>query len=186
MTVNSPKRFVDKLIPILSSRLKVKNVMALPRLEKVVVNMGVTRAKDDAKVLDEAESMLAAITGQKPVRTVARKSISSFGLRKGKPIGCKVTLRGVRMYEFVGRLTHVVLPRIRDFKGVSVNSFDESGNYNFGVRDISIFPEVSSEIALSGNLYGLNITFGCRASDRKRSRALLECLGMPFVREEKK
>ncbi len=186
MTVNSPKKFVDELVPVLSSRLKMKNVMALPRLEKVVVNMGVTRAKDDAKVLDEAESILTAITGQKPVRTIARKSISSFGLRKGKPIGCKVTLRGIRMYEFVGRLTHVVLPRIRDFRGVSVKSFDESGNYNLGILDVSIFPEVSGEMALSGNSYGLNITFGCRTSDPEKSRVLLECLGMPFVREEKK
>ncbi len=186
MAVNSPKIFVDKLMRDLSSRLKVKNVMALPHLEKVVVNMGVTRAKDDAKVLEEAESMLAAITGQKPVRTVARKSISSFGLKKGKPIGCKVTLRGARMYEFIGKLTHVALPRIRDFKGVPIKSFDKFGNYNLGVRDISIFPEVSSEIALSGNSYGLNITFCCRASDSKKSHVLLKCLGMPFVREEKK
>jgi large subunit ribosomal protein L5 len=152
--------------------------MEVPKLEKVVINMGLGEAIQNAKILDSAQSELAAITGQKPIVTKAKKSIANFKLRAGMPIGCKVTLRRNRMYEFFDRLVNVALPRIRDFKGVSGKSFDGRGNYALGIREQIIFPEIDYDKI--DKIKGMNIVITTTAKSDEEGKALLKMMGMPF------
>jgi large subunit ribosomal protein L5 len=152
--------------------------MEVPKLEKVVINIGLGEAIQNAKVLDSAQSELAAITGQKPVVTKAKKSIANFKLRAGMPIGCKVTLRRNRMYEFFDRLVNVALPRIRDFKGISGKSFDGRGNYALGIREQIIFPEIDYDKI--DKIKGMNIVISTTAKSDEEGKALLKMMGMPF------
>jgi large subunit ribosomal protein L5 len=171
-------KYIQELRPALQKELGLTNVMAVPRLEKVVINMGVGEATQNAKVLDPAVAELAQITGQKPVVTKAKKSIAAFKVREGQPIGCMVTLRGDRMYEFLDRLLNVALPRVRDFRGVPTRSFDGRGNYTLGLKDQLIFPEI--DYSKVEHQKGMNITIVTTATSDEHSRALLKALGMPF------
>jgi large subunit ribosomal protein L5 len=171
-------RYFAELRPALQKELGLSNLMAVPRLEKIVVNMGVGEATQNAKVLDPAVAELAQITGQKPVVTKAKKSIAAFKVREGMPIGCMVTLRGDRMYEFLDRLLNVALPRVRDFRGVPVKSFDGRGNYTLGLRDQLIFPEI--DYSKVEHQKGMNITIVTTAGSDEHARALLKAMGMPF------
>jgi len=172
------ERFQKEIAPALAKELGVTNPMAVPRLHKVVVNMGVGEATQNAKVLDPLVRDLGEITGQKPVVTKAKKSIAAFKVREGMSIGAMVTLRGDRMYEFVDRLINIALPRVRDFRGVSGKSFDGRGNYTLGLRDQLIFPEI--DYAKVDKLKGMNVTIVTTARDDNQARALLKHLGMPF------
>jgi len=173
------KEFYKKeIVHELMKRLKYKNVMQVPRLDRIVINMGLSAAKEDIKVLDEAAEHLAAITGQKSIVTRAKKSISNFKLRKGMPIGCKVTLHGNMMYEFLDRLINVALPRVRDFRGVSLNGFDGQGNYNLGIQEHTIFPEIN--IDKVSKVKGMNISIVTTAPNRDEAYELLSLFGMPF------
>ena len=171
-------RFEKEVAPALLKELELANVMAVPRLHKIVVNMGVGEATQNAKVLDPAVNELGQITGQKPVVTRAKKSIAAFKVRQGQSIGAMVTLRGDRMYEFFDRLVNVVLPRVRDFKGVSTKSFDGRGNFTLGLHDQLIFPEISYEKV--DKLKGMNVTIVTTAANDNQARTLLKHLGMPF------
>jgi large subunit ribosomal protein L5 len=172
------QRFQKEVAPALMKELELKNPMAVPRLHKIVINMGVGEATQNAKVLDPATNELGQITGQKPVVTKAKKSIAAFKVRENMPIGAMVTLRGDRMYEFFDRLVNVALPRVRDFRGVSTKSFDGRGNYTLGVRDQLIFAEI--DYAKVEKLKGMNVTIVTTASDDNQARTLLRHLGMPF------
>jgi len=172
------QRFQKEIAPALMKELELTNPMAVPRLHKVVINMGVGEATQNAKVLDPAANELAQITGQKPVVTKAKKSIAAFKVREGMPIGAMVTLRGDRMFEFVDRLMNVALPRVRDFRGVSTKSFDGRGNYTLGLRDQLIFPEI--DYSKVEKLKGMNVTIVTTAKSDDEARALLKHLGMPF------
>lgn len=167
----------------LQKELSLKNVHQVPRLEKVVVNAGLGRAKDDKKLMEVATNTLRKITGQQPIQTTAKKSIASFKLREGNKIGLKVTLRGERMYEFMDRVITIVLPRLRDFHGVSPKSFDKSGNFALGLIDQSVFPELTFEETTT--LHGLQIVCVIKAVEPAHSRALLEKFGLPFEKERK-
>jgi large subunit ribosomal protein L5 len=171
-------KFEKEVAPALLKELELKNVMAVPRLHKIVVNMGVGEATQNAKVLDPAVNELGQITGQKPVVTRAKKSIAAFKVREGQSIGAMVTLRGDRMYEFLDRLVNIVLPRVRDFKGVSTKSFDGRGNFTLGLHDQLIFPEISYEKV--DKLKGMNVTIVTTAANDNQARTLLKHLGMPF------
>ncbi len=171
-------RFNAEVAPALMKEFELKNPMAVPHLHKIVVNMGVGEATQNAKVLDPAVNELGQITGQKPVVTRAKKSIAAFKVREGQPIGAMVTLRGDRMYEFFDRLVNVVLARVRDFRGVSTKSFDGRGNYTLGLRDQLIFPEI--DYAKVDKLKGMNITIVTTARNDDQARALLKHMGMPF------
>jgi large subunit ribosomal protein L5 len=171
-------RFEKEIAPALMKEFELKNPMAVPRINKVVVNMGVGEATQNAKVLDPAVAELQQITGQKPVVTKAKKSIAAFKVREGMPIGAMVTLRGDRMYEFLDRLINVALPRVRDFRGVSTKSFDGRGNYTLGLRDQLIFPEISYEKVDKSR--GMNVTIVTTARTDDQARALLKGFGMPF------
>src|SRR5213596_1367156 len=171
-------RFRKEVAPALMKEFDFKNPMAVPHLHKIVVNMGVGEATQNAKVLDPASNELGLITGQKPVITRAKKSIAAFKVREGQPIGAMVTLRGDRMYEFFDRLVNVVLPRVRDFRGVSTKSFDGRGNYTLGLHDQLIFPEI--DYAKVDKLKGMNVTIVTTARSDDQGRALLRHLGMPF------
>ena len=171
-------RFDKEVAPALLKELELKNVMAVPRLHKIIVNMGVGEATQNAKVLDPAVNELGQITGQKPVVTRAKKSIAAFKVRQGQSIGAMVTLRGDRMYEFFDRLVNIVLPRVRDFKGVSTKSFDGRGNYTIGLHDQLIFPEISYEKV--DKLKGMNVTIVTTAANDNQARSLLKHMGMPF------
>ena len=171
-------RFIKEVAPALMKELDRKNPMAVPHLHKIVVNMGVGEATQNAKVLDPAVNELTQITGQKPVTTRAKKSIAAFKVREGQAIGAMVTLRGDRMYEFFDRLVNVVLPRVRDFRGVSTKSFDGRGNYTLGLHDQLIFPEI--DYARVDKLKGMNVTIVTTARSDAESRALLKQMGMPF------
>jgi large subunit ribosomal protein L5 len=171
-------RFEKEVAPALLKELELANVMAVPRLHKIVVNMGVGEATQNAKVLDPAVNELGQITGQKPVVTRAKKSIAAFKVREGQSIGAMVTLRGDRMYEFFDRLVNIVLPRVRDFKGVSTRSFDGRGNFTLGLHDQLIFPEISYEKV--DKLKGMNVTIVTTAANDNQARTLLKHLGMPF------
>jgi len=172
------RRFHQEIAPALRKELELTNPMAVPHLDKIVVNVGVGEATQNAKVLDPAVNELAQITGQKPVITRARKSIAAFKVRAGQPIGAMVTLRGDRMYEFFDRLVNVVLPRVRDFRGVSTKSFDGRGNYTLGLHDQLIFPEI--DYARVDKLKGMNVTIVTTAGSDDQARSLLRHLGMPF------
>jgi len=171
-------KFEKEVAPALVKELELKNPMAVPRLNKIVVNMGVGEATQNAKVLDPAVNELGQITGQKPVVTRARKSIAAFKVREGQSIGAMVTLRGDRMYEFFDRLVNIVLPRVRDFRGVSTKSFDGRGNYTLGLHDQLIFPEISYEKV--DKQKGMNVTIVTTAANDNQARTLLKHLGMPF------
>ncbi len=170
--------FREQVVPALMKQFGYKSVMAVPRLRKVVVNMGVGDAIQDAKVMDSAADELATITGQKPSVRRAKKSISNFKLREGMAIGCAVTLRGSRMYEFMDRLMNLALPRVRDFRGVPARAFDGRGNYTLGIRDQLIFPEIN--YAKVQKVKGMNICIVTSAKTDEEGRALLAALGMPF------
>jgi large subunit ribosomal protein L5 len=178
MAARLRQRFLKEIAPALQKELDLQNPMAVPRLHKIVVNMGVGEATQNAKVLDPAVAELGQITGQKPVVTKAKKSIAAFKVREGMPIGAMVTLRGERMYEFLDRLINVVLPRVRDFRGVSTKSFDGRGNYTLGLRDQLIFPEI--DYAKVDKLKGMNVTIVTTAKSDNEARALLRSFGMPF------
>jgi len=171
-------RFDKEIAPALLKELELRNVMAVPRLHKIVVNMGVGEATQNAKVLDPAVYELGQITGQRPIITKAKKSIAAFKVRAGQSIGAMVTLRGDRMYEFFDRLVNIVLPRVRDFRGVSTKSFDGRGNYTLGLHDQLIFPEISYEKV--DKLKGMNVTIVTTAANDNQARTLLKHLGMPF------
>ncbi|HWR14340.1 MAG TPA: 50S ribosomal protein L5 [Terriglobales bacterium] len=177
-TARMREKYLKEVAPALLKEFDLKNAMAVPRLEKVVINMGVGEATQNAKLLDPAVNELTAITGQKAVVTKAKKSIAAFKVREGMPIGTMVTLRGDRMYEFLDRLINVALPRVRDFRGVSGKSFDGRGNYTLGLRDQLIFPEI--DYAKVEKLKGMNITIVTTARNDEQARALLRHMGMPF------
>ncbi len=177
-TIRLKEKFDKEIAPALMKELGLKNPMAVPRLHKIVVNMGVGEATQNAKVLDPLVNDVGQITGQKPVVTRAKKSIAAFKVRAGMPIGAMVTLRGNRMYEFMDRLVNIALARVRDFRGVSTKSFDGRGNYTLGLRDQLIFPEI--DYAKVDKLKGMNVTIVTTARDDNQARALLKQLGMPF------
>jgi large subunit ribosomal protein L5 len=175
------ERYTKEIAPALLKAFQFKNVMQVPRVEKVVVNIGLGEALDNPKALEAATADLMQITGQKPVSTKARKSIANFKLREGRLIGTKVTLRGDRMWAFLDRLLNIALPRVRDFRGVSANAFDGRGNYTLGLRDQLVFPEI--EYDKIDKLRGMEITIVTSARDDDSARALLQMLGMPFKKE---
>jgi large subunit ribosomal protein L5 len=170
--------YQDKVVPALIKRFNYKNGMQVPRLEKIVINMGLGEAIQNIKILDSAAQELSQITGQKPVITKAKKSIAQFKLRTGMPIGCSVTLRKERMYEFFSRLVNVALPRVRDFKGLSGKSFDGRGNYALGIREQLIFPEIHYDKI--DKVKGMNIVIVTTAKTDEEGKELLKLLGMPF------
>ena len=178
MAARLKERYQKEVAPAIAKEFGIKNPMAVPRVEKVVLNMGMGEAIANAKILDTAADELRAITGQKPVVTKAKKSIASFKLRQGMPIGVSVTLRGDRMYEFLDRLVSIALPRVRDFRGVSPKAFDGRGNYTIGVREQLIFPEI--DFNKVDKLRGMNISIVTTARNDEQARALLKGLGMPF------
>jgi large subunit ribosomal protein L5 len=171
-------KFEKEVAQALLKELDLKNSMAVPRLNKIVVNMGMGEATQNSKILDPAVNELGQITGQKPIITKAKKSIAAFKVREGQAIGTMVTLRGDRMYEFFDRLVNIVLPRVRDFKGVSTKSFDGRGNYTLGLHDQLIFPEISYEKV--DKMKGMNVTIVTTAANDNQARSLLKHLGMPF------
>ncbi|HEY4718485.1 MAG TPA: 50S ribosomal protein L5 [Anaerolineales bacterium] len=175
------ERYQKEIVPALKKSLGVDNVMEVPRLQKVVLNIGIGQAQGEAKVLDAAVEDLATITGQKPVVTKARKSIANFKLREGVSIGVKVTLRGERMWAFFDRLVNLALPRVRDFRGVSPNAFDGRGNYTMGFNEQLVFPEIQYDSI--EQVRGLEVTIVTTARNDEEGRALLQMLGMPFRRE---
>ena len=177
-TARMREKYVKEVLPALMKEFSLDNPMAAPKLEKIVVNMGVGEATQNAKVIDPAASEVGLITGQKPVVTKAKKSIAAFKVREGMPIGVMVTLRGDRMYEFFDRLVNVALPRVRDFRGVPTKSFDGRGNYTLGVRDQLIFPEI--DYSKVEKMKGMNITIVTTAGNDDQARALLKHMGMPF------
>lgn len=167
----------------LQKELGLSNANQVPRLEKIVVNIGLGRAKDDKKVIEAANNTIRKITGQQPIETIAHKSIATFKLREGNKIGLKVTLRGDRMYEFMDRLVNIVLPRLRDFHGVSAKAFDKSGNFSVGLTDQSVFPELTFDETTTS--HGLQAVFVIKADKPADAKALLEKFGMPFTKEGK-
>lgn len=171
-------KYVKEVLPSMMKEFSYKNVMEVPKVQKIVLNVGLGEAIQNIKLLDAAQKELSVISGQKPIVTKAKKSIASFKLRKGVPIGCKVTLRGDRMYEFLDRLISIALPRIRDFKGVSGKSFDGRGNYSLGLKEQFIFPEIDYDKVEM--VHGLDVTICTTAQTDKESKALLRSLGMPF------
>ncbi|MEZ5426507.1 MAG: 50S ribosomal protein L5 [Pyrinomonadaceae bacterium] len=171
-------KYKNEIAPAIAKEFGIENVMAIPKLEKIVVNMGVGEAIGNSKVLDTAVEELQTITGQKPVITKAKKSIAAFKLRQGMSIGTMVTLRGERMYEFIDRLISVALPRVRDFRGISSRAFDGRGNYTLGIREQLIFPEI--DFNKVDKTRGMNISIVTTAPNDEQSRALLKALGMPF------
>ncbi len=176
--------FNEKGLSLLKQKLGTDNVNAVPRLQKIVVNIGVSAARENIKALDIAHDELAQITGQKPTIRKSKKSISAFKLREGMPIGVAVTLRGARMFEFLDRFISIAAPRIRDFRGLSPTAFDGSGNYNLGIKEQYIFPEVNVE--KSDGPRGMNITFVTSAKTDKEAFELLAVLGLPFAKDNKK
>ena len=176
------ERYRKEVAPALLKAFGLKNVMQVPDIEKVIVNIGLGEALDNPKALESATSDLMQITGQKPVQTKARKSIANFKLREGRLIGAKVTLRGDRMWAFLDRLLNIALPRVRDFRGVSANSFDGRGNYTLGLKDQLVFPEI--EYDKIDKMRGMEITIVTSANNDEQARALLQLLGMPFSKKE--
>jgi large subunit ribosomal protein L5 len=178
MTTRLQELYRDKIVPKLRQDLGLKNPMQVPRILKITVNMGVGEAVADKKVMDAATADLTKITGQKPAVTKAKKSVATFKVRDGQAIGCKVTLRGARMYEFLDRLVNIAIPRIRDFRGISSRSFDGRGNYSLGVKEQIIFPEIQYDQI--DQIRGMDITISTSAVDDKHGRALLEAFNFPF------
>ncbi|MGC9293148.1 MAG: 50S ribosomal protein L5 [Acidobacteriaceae bacterium] len=178
MAARLKEKYLKEIKPALQKELGIQNTMAVPRLDKIVLNMGLGEATQNVKVMDPLLADLAQIAGQKPVVTKAKKSIAAFKVREGMPIGAMVTLRGDKMYEFLDRLISTALPRVRDFRGVSSKSFDGRGNYTLGMRDQLIFPEI--DYARVEKLKGMNVTIVTTAKDDNHARALLRHFGMPF------
>ena len=179
--MNRLREFYEaEIIEAMTKKFSYKNVMAVPKLDKIVINMGVGEAKDNAKVLDGAVKDLTIISGQKPLVTKAKKSVAAFKLRQGMPIGCKVTLRGDRMYEFADRLINIALPRVRDFRGVKANSFDGRGNYTMGIKEQLIFPEI--EYDKVEKVRGMDVIVVTTAKTDEEARELLRLFGMPFAK----
>ena len=174
------QHYREKIVPELKASLGLTNPMEVPRITKITVNMGVGEAVADKKIMDNAVGDLTKITGQKPIVTKARKSVASFKVRGGQQVGCKVTLRGARMYEFLDRLINIAIPRIRDFRGLPTRSFDTQGNYSLGVREQIIFPEIDYDAI--DQVRGMDITITTTAKDAKHGRALLEAFNFPFRR----
>lgn len=172
------KVYKDEIVTKLTEQFGYKSPMEAPKLTKITINMGVGEAIGDKKVLDNAVADMQAITGQKPVRTLARKSVASFKVRDGYPLGCKVTLRGTRMYEFLDRLINISLPRVRDFRGVNPKGFDGRGNYNLGLKEQIIFPEIEFEKV--DKIRGMDINFVTTAKTNDEAKALLEAFNFPF------
>ena len=175
--------FENKILPVLMKEFKYSSPMAVPRLDKIVINMGVTEAKENFQALEKAKDDLALITGQSPQTRKAKTSISNFKLREGMPIAVRVTLRGVRMYDFFDKFVSIAVPRIRDFQGFRPKAFDGRGNLNLGLREHHVFPEI--DIEKSPKAQGMNITFATTAKDNETSQALLKYLGMPFEKPKK-
>jgi large subunit ribosomal protein L5 len=178
MAARLKERYQREIAPALAKEFDITNPMAVPKLEKIVINMGLGEAIANSKIVDTAAAELASVAGQKPVVTKAKKSIASFKLRAGMPIGSMVTLRGDRMYEFLDRLVSIALPRVRDFRGVSPRSFDGRGNYTLGIREQLIFPEI--DFNKVDKTRGMNISIVTTARNDEQARALLKALGMPF------
>lgn len=178
MAARLKEKYTKEIAPAISKEFSITNPMAVPRLEKIVINMGMGEAIANSKILDTAADEVRAVTGQKPVITKAKKSIASFKLRQGMPIGVMVTLRGDRMYEFLDRLVSIALPRVRDFRGVSPKAFDGRGNYTLGIREQLIFPEI--DFNKVDKARGMNISIVTTASNDEQARSLLKALGMPF------
>lgn len=178
MTARLRETYKNNVFPALTEKFSYKNVMEVPKLEKVTINMGLGEAKDNAKLMENAVEELAMITGQRPVVTKAKKSIANFKVRQGMPVGAKVTLRGDNMYEFIDKFFNIALPRVRDFKGVSKNSFDGRGNYSLGIKEQLIFPEINYDQV--DKIKGMNIVFTTTAKSDEEAMELLALLGMPF------
>jgi large subunit ribosomal protein L5 len=181
MTNRLHKLFQDKFLPEIRRELKLTNDFAVPRVNKIVLNVGVTEDQHQNQALENVAQQLALITGQKPQTTVAKKSIAGFKLRAGDPIGIKVTLRGQRMYQFLDKLINIVLPRVKDFQGVKLNAFDHAGNFNLGLEEQIIFPEIDYDKI--DKVRSLQVTIVTSTSDTKHAHLLLEKLGMPFMKE---
>ena len=178
MTARLRETYNNEVFNALKEKFGYKNVMEVPKLTKITINMGLGEAKDNAKIMESAVAELALITGQKPVITKAKKSIANFKVRQGMPVGAKVTLRGDNMYVFADKFFNISLPRVRDFKGVSRNSFDGRGNYSMGIKEQLIFPEINYDKV--DTIKGMNIVFTTTAKTDEEAAALLELLGMPF------
>lgn len=176
--MNLKERFKKEMIPVIQERLGLTNVNAVPKVTKVVINMGVGEAVNDKKHLESALNDLTAITGQKPVVTKARKSVASFKIRDGWPLGCKVTLRGDRMYDFIERLVNIAIPRERDFRGLNPKSFDEQGNYSMGIKEQIIFPEINYDNI--DKIRGMDVCINTSANNKEDAKILLEVLEFPF------
>ncbi len=180
MSSRLKEQYKNEIVPALTKKFGYKNIMQVPKLDKVVVNMGVGEAKENAKLLESAMNDLATVTGQKPIQTIAKNSIANFKIREGMPIGCKVTLRGDKMYEFVDRLVNLALPRVRDFRGVNPNAFDGRGNYALGIKEQLIFPEI--EYDKVDKVRGMDIVFVTTAKTDEEARELLRLFNMPFAK----
>lgn len=177
------EKFLKEVIPAMKKEFGYKNDMAVPRIKKVVINAGVGKSLDNKKLLDQIVLDIAAIAGQKPMLKLAKKSISSFKIREGIPVGVAVTLRGEKMYEFVDKLVNIAFPRVRDFRGLSNNSFDGRGNYSLGIREHYVFPEINADAASS--VFGLEVTIATNAKSDNEAKSLLIRLGFPIKKEEK-
>ena len=179
MTVNALREFYEnEIVDAMMKKFSYKNKMEVPKIEKIVINMGLGEAKENTKAIDNAMGDMAIIAGQKPIVTKAKKSIAAFKLRAGMPIGCKVTLRGEKMYSFASKLINVALPRVRDFRGISANSFDGRGNYTLGVKEQLMFPEIQYDKI--DKIRGMDIVFVTTAKTDEEARELLKLFGMPF------
>ena len=174
------EKYNNEIVPAMIEKFGYKNIMQVPKLNKIVINMGVGEAKDNSKVLDSAVKDLEIIAGQKAVVTKAKKAIANFKIREGLPIGCKVTLRGEKMYDFADRLINLALPRVRDFRGVSANSFDGRGNYALGIKEQLIFPEI--EYDKVDKVRGMDVIFVTTANTDEEARELIRLFGMPYVK----
>lgn len=175
------EKFIKEVIPAMKKEFSYKNDMAVPRMKKAVINAGVGKSLDNKKLLDQIALDIAAITGQKPVLKLAKKSISSFKIREGIPVGVAVTLRGEKMYEFIDKLINIALPRVRDFRGLPDNSFDGRGNYSLGIREHYVFPEINADA--TSTIFGLQVTVVTDAKSDKEAKSLLIHLGFPIKKE---
>ena len=180
MSARLKETYQNEIVPAMIKKFGYKNVMQVPKLDKIVINMGVGEAKENAKLLDAAMNDLQIISGQKPVATKAKNSVANFKIREGMPIGCKVTLRGEKMYEFADRLINLALPRVRDFRGVNPNAFDGRGNYALGIKEQLIFPEI--EYDKVDKVRGMDVIFVTTAKTDEEARELLTLMGAPFAK----